>query len=74
MPLPAVAPGAEFLAAPEAASGPVSASERQALARTAPGAVTILWPLDLGPVQRATGRSQGWLLLTAATATPEDGA
>jgi hypothetical protein len=73
MPLPAVAPGAEFIAAPEVASGPASAADRQALARTPPGAVTILWPLDLGPVQRATDRSQGWLLLTAA-ATPKDGA
>jgi hypothetical protein len=73
-PLPAVAPGEEFLAAPAVASDPSSAAGRQALARTPPDAVTILWPLDLGPVQQATGRSQGWLLLTAAAATPGDDA
>ena len=74
VPMPSVTPGAEFIAAPEAASGPASAAARQALARTLPGAVAILWPLDLGPVQQAASRSQGWLLLTAAAVTSEDGA
>lgn len=74
VPMSAVAPGAEFIAEPEAASGPASAAARHALERTLPGAVAILWPLDLGPVQHATSRSEGWLLLTAAATTPGDGA
>jgi len=74
VPMPGVAPGAEFLADADAATGPTSAPGRQALARTLPGSVTILWPLDLGPVQHASDRSQGWLLVTAAADAQRDGA
>lgn len=73
VPLPAVAPGAEFLAAPADSASPVSAAARQALARTPTDAVTVLWPLDLALLQRAPGRAQGWLLFTAASAADEGG-
>jgi hypothetical protein len=65
LPLPAVAPGAEFVATSAAATRPRKAAERQALARTAPDAAAMLWPLDVGLVKQAPERSQAWLLVTA---------
>lgn len=64
-PLPAVAPGAEFVAARAASSRPSTAAERQALARTAPDDAAILWPLDVSLVKQAPARSQAWLLVAA---------
>jgi hypothetical protein len=65
LPLPAVAPGEEFVATSAAAPRPRTAAERQALARTAPDAAAMLWPLDARLVKQAPERSQAWLLVTA---------
>lgn len=74
LPLPAVAPGAEFVATSAATTQPRTAAERQAHARTAPDAAAILWPLDVSLVKQAPARSQAWLLATAeplATGNPQ---
>jgi hypothetical protein len=65
LPLPAVAPGEEFVATRAATTQPPTAAGRLALARTAPDAATMLWPLDVGLVKQAPERSQAWLLVTA---------
>ena len=61
--LPALAPGARLALAPQGGTPPRDAVERLAMARTAPGNLSALWPLDLTGVPALPANARAWLLV-----------
>jgi hypothetical protein len=62
--LPALAPGAQAALAATGGRPARDALLRIASARSAPGGVAALWPLDLAGVAEVPADSQGWLLVS----------
>jgi hypothetical protein len=64
---PTLAPGGELALRTESGAQPVTAAERQALARTPFDGLGLLWPLDLRNVNQAPPGAQAWLFLRVET-------